>query len=1063
LKVISACERILALVSCDDNPLGWAGMMAMLAGALVRNPVRDPADDIGRAIGCCQAALSVFDSDDMPGEWAMIEDLLGAAYCQWAEGDHEDNVERAIEHSKLALNVGEGVLPAEALAGIHNNLGAAYLDRLRKKQSRNVKSAMEHLKTALAMYGGAGNPPQEEEFRTGWARAQDNLGRAYATRLRGDPASNIRKSITCFERALLVRTREAFPADFAVTMQNLGAALADRPQGERAENIDKAIGYYETALLALRDCPREEWPPNWGLLVQRLSGTYAGRFLGDPVSNARHAIEFLELARQTLLPASSGGEAIPPSQRIDEAHILVALGRAYASAQLRNLEEYADNLERGIRYLTHALKLYDRHSTPVWWASALNSLGSVYADRVYGSRAGNLRLAITSFEDTFAVYTVDAFPVDRAFALHNLGAACADLATAASSDGERTQSLSRSIDSYTEALDAFRAHGDRAHCLTTAWELGKACADAQRWAEASHAYQEAVDAAEIFYAASLMQDAKEAELARIFGLYQDAGYALARAGLLTEAVVILEQGRSRALNASLARDRANLSALEQDRPTLASAYRQAARLVSGLERRQRQLASTSGHPLSNLMDPVTVSRPATAADLKAEVQAAQAELDAIIGQIQAEFPELLAKPGWPEICAAITVEQPVAYLAVTHHGGLALVLHAEPGSRQRPGREPAITVRPVFAGDDGGRLLRRLGDLLVTLDEHHQLSGGYLPGQTRQDATWLTAALEELLPLLGERMISPLAEQLQELGATGVAFLAGPPLGLLPLHAAAYPRNGHVQCLLNDFDVTYAPSARVLGAARATATTRAAHTRILAGVADPPHQALPRLPFARAELMEAASYFGADDRHVLDPEQATSGDLTRAAANATYIHLACHGEFNPDNPLQSRLFLATGTQLTLAEILTRQPFRTARLVVLSACQTALTDIWRLPDEAIGLPAGILQSDVPGVIGTLWPVADLVGALLMTRFYQYHLQGHPDTGSTPLPPPAALRHAQLWVAQASCQEIIAYCQEHPAMQSSLRQTGRQRWLSGKDPAMRPFGHPLYWAPFVFVGA
>jgi CHAT domain-containing protein/tetratricopeptide (TPR) repeat protein len=1063
VRVISLCERILALLRYEDNPRAWAGLMAMLAAALVRNPAHDPAEDIGRAVGCCQAALTVFGPDDTPAEWVMVQDLLATAYCQWAEGDHGDNIEQALNHSKLALKIGKGRLPAELLAGMHNNIAAAFLERTRKRQERNIKSAIKHLKTALGMYGDPGSPPLEEGLRSEWARAQDNLGRAYAARLRGDPASNSRKAIACFEQALVVRTRESFPADFAVTMANFGSALADSPEGERAENIDKSIGCYEAALLALAECPRADWPPNWGLLVQRLSGSYAARLLGDPVRNARHAIGFLESARPELLPESSAAGGIPRSQRVDEAHILVALGRAYASPQLRNLAEYADNLERGIQYLTSALALYDREAMPAWWASALNSLGSVYADRVYGDRADNLRHAITSFEDALTVYTLDAFPLDRAATLHNVGAACADLATATASVSERAQSLSRSIDCYTESLDTFRMYGERARCLTTAWELGKACADAQRWVEASRAYQEAVEAAEVFYAASLMQEAKEAELTHVFGLYQDTGYALARSGQLTEAVITLEQGRSRALNESLARDRADLSIIEEDKPTLASAYREAADRVSELERRQRQFANISGHPLSSLMAPMTAVRPATTNDLRDEVQTVQNELHTVIEQIQAEFPQLLPAPGWPEICATVAPEQPVVYLAVTHHGGLALVLHAQPANGSQPNRAPGIAVQPIFAGDDAGRLLQQLGDLLITVDANYQVTGGYLPGQVQQKATWMSAALAELLPLLGERMISPLAKYLTELGASGVTLLAGPPLGLLPLHAATYTKHGHPEPLLNQFNVSYAPSARVLGKAHATAVTRGTRPRILAGVADPPHKALPRLPFARAEVSEAASYFGADDCHVLAPDHATSGDIKRATANASYVHLACHGEFNPDNPLRSRFFLAAGTELTLDDILTEQPFHTARLVVMSACQTALTDIWRLPDEAIGLPAGILQSGVPGVIGTLWPVADLVGALVMTRFYQYHLRGHPDAGGAPLSPPAALSQAQRWIAQATCREIADSCLQHPAIQSSLHQTGRHWWLEGKDPAARPFEHPLYWAPFVFVGA
>ena len=56
---------------------------------------------------------------------------------------------------------------------------------------------------------------------------------------------------------------------------------------------------------------------------------------------------------------------------------------------------------------------------------------------------------------------------------------------------------------------------------------------------------------------------------------------------------------------SLARDHADLSKLEHEDPALADAYRHAAHRVSELERQQRQLSSTSGHPLGDLMAPAT--------------------------------------------------------------------------------------------------------------------------------------------------------------------------------------------------------------------------------------------------------------------------------------------------------------------------------------------------------------------------------------------------------------------------------------------------------------------------
>ena len=384
-------------------------MMLTIAGALVRNPAHDPAGDIQRAIDCCEAAQEVFDESRMPQQWAMVNDLMGTAYCQWADGNRDDNIERAIGRYERALSV-EPVLPPDFLAGVHNNIGAAFLDRVHGNQEDNVESAVKHLKAALVRYETVG-PSREPALRSAWARAQDNLGRAYAARLRGDPASNVHNALGRFEQALTVRTREEFPADFAVTSANIAAILAERSP-DRAEGIEKAISRLEAALLALQECPREQWPPNWGLLVQRLSGSYADRLIGDPAANARHAIEFLEFSWSVLFALPTGVE-LPANRRVDEAHVLVALGRAYASPGLRTAQEYSDYLEQGISYLTQALALYDRESMPLHWARAQNSLGTAYADRVADDRASNLKHATGCFRDALTIYTSDAFPLDR--------------------------------------------------------------------------------------------------------------------------------------------------------------------------------------------------------------------------------------------------------------------------------------------------------------------------------------------------------------------------------------------------------------------------------------------------------------------------------------------------------------------------------------------------------------------------------------------------------------------------------------------------------------------------
>jgi CHAT domain-containing protein len=162
------------------------------------------------------------------------------------------------------------------------------------------------------------------------------------------------------------------------------------------------------------------------------------------------------------------------------------------------------------------------------------------------------------------------------------------------------------------------------------------------------------------------------------------------------------------------------------------------------------------------------------------------------------------------------------------------------------------------------------------------------------------------------------------------------------------------------------------------------------------------------------------------------------------------------------LQLAHEESLTLHEILEQEQFRDVRLVVLSACQTTITEFPRLFDEAIGLPAGFLWAGAPGVVSTLWSGDDLSTALVMGKFYEHHLRGHS--------PSHALRQAQNWLRTVTVAELLPYVQPQYEV---WRQAERQGsfWQSAIEGVLRfasqapdvcPFAKPYYWAPFAFVG-
>jgi CHAT domain-containing protein len=180
---------------------------------------------------------------------------------------------------------------------------------------------------------------------------------------------------------------------------------------------------------------------------------------------------------------------------------------------------------------------------------------------------------------------------------------------------------------------------------------------------------------------------------------------------------------------------------------------------------------------------------------------------------------------------------------------------------------------------------------------------------------------------------------------------------------------------------------------------------VLLGVPDP------QAPRARDEVAALVALF--PEVVALLDDQATLAALREQAPTADVLHLACHGQFRPDNPLFSSLRLADGW-LTVRDAYNLD--LPGGLVTLSACETGMSAV-APGDELIGLARGFLSAGAPSLLVSLWTVDDESTAMLMTSFYTRLCAGDG--------PAAALRQAQ-----------------------------RQ--------ALEYYPHPFFWSPFVLFG-
>ena len=142
-----------------------------------------------------------------------------------------------------------------------------------------------------------------------------------------------------------------------------------------------------------------------------------------------------------------------------------------------------------------------------------------------------------------------------------------------------------------------------------------------------------------------------------------------------------------------------------------------------------------------------------------------------------------------------------------------------------------------------------------------------------------------------------------------------------------------------------------------------------------------------------------DDSIVLDDEDGTVAAVVKGMETHDWVHLACHGVQNPDNPTQSAFILYDGI-LTLNTLLSKS-LPNAELAVLSACQTAKGDT-KLSNEVVHLAAGMLNAGYKSVIGTMWSISDDSAPKLMEVFYR-EMMAQVDAGGE-LQPAYALHEA-----------------------------------------------------------
>ncbi len=166
-----------------------------------------------------------------------------------------------------------------------------------------------------------------------------------------------------------------------------------------------------------------------------------------------------------------------------------------------------------------------------------------------------------------------------------------------------------------------------------------------------------------------------------------------------------------------------------------------------------------------------------------------------------------------------------------------------------------------------------------------------------------------------------------------------------------------------------------------------------------------RLPFTAREAAQISAQFPPGDVDQLTGLNATRERLLALDwSQYRFIHFATHGLVDAQVPQLSALIVgfydARGNPVDGAIRVADLSLQTltADVAVFSACDTALGGEV-LSEGLVGIGSTTLARGARSVVASLWPVADEIGARLMTEFYQHLLR---DSMSPPAALGAAMR-------------------------------------------------------------
>lgn len=1041
-RAIEYVEQGLALISPETSLKAWTVGHDTLAAAYLER-VRGPkTDNLRRAVEANDVCVAAFERAGMRERWAH------AMMVRCTLLEHFRHTDGAAEQLREAVAAAEGALsvftpekyPEEHAEAVRT------ISRLRSMAFGDDRAAM--LEEVIRNGEATLSSPSDRYDPTDRASTLVGLGNAYAERIEGDPAENMERSVELLEEALTLLDQRAHPVSWAGAMNSLAQSYQERAEGLRADNVEKSLALSEAALVVV---PHMSDPDKHSMLLETLGEGFANRVRGDRRENLDRAVEVFDLAarrrdrehepeswlrlEQKRVQAdrvlsslmTSETDADDDGPRLDVEQYLADL---HASAEIVSVREHPRTWMAAHLFLADT---YTHVSPPGVDINDVNAY--VNAFRKNCQKALEIYEAVLPVAERLGDKSQWALLKNRVGVANGLMYVFTDAQiNAAGEDPEaRARYVEQSrhyyeaaIAAHTAALEVNTLERSPHKHLEGAVNLGRLHVYERNWAAAEEMFAAAAKAADHLLGDVELSESDMRDVVRNFG--QMASFAPFVSLMLDKpkrALELAESGRARLLAKALTLESLPMS------PDLRQKLHDLQRKVATHERR------LTSPRLFDRRTPLEESM-----RLRREIRSLFEENN-LAGGIEGFAASALE--------SILTDGSVVVIPVLAEAGGRIMICFAKGGKTETHVAEchEADALQTIFksSGLKGDGLRRR----------HLRSPRRGVTGEV----------LYEVGDALGEAFATPLVQALDSLGVERGAhldILPQGPLGILPLGLARDGRSG--QMLLERYELSLSPSLTALRHAKKRASVVPSS---IVSLANPTLD----LDFAQPESDFLRNWFRHDGAKYMEGRAVSPEEILAALPGHDMWHFATHGGFNPSAPLKSFLMLGGDNLLTLEMLFETSGLGTPRLVVLSACETGVYDLGSLPDEFIGLPSGFLQAGAAGVIATLWPVYDLSTALLIGRFYEGFVGGG-------LKPPAALRAAQLWLRDASRDDVLDALSRwgearrdssievlKDALERHMQEHQTARGLTMTDEsdeaaAPTPFASPVYWGGFVHYG-